>query len=157
MTEANRLTPKERVVVALMAESRSNKQIARALAIGVSTVKSYVSSILLKLGLKSRLQVGLYALRRGLVAVDAGFYQRVLGSAVPPPGAVRLTARQRDIVRLAACGLCLKEMARRLAISLYTVKVHLHNVLLRLQVGDRYCAIIMAMRLGWLQLPAMAD
>ncbi|WP_159876924.1 MULTISPECIES: LuxR C-terminal-related transcriptional regulator [Aquitalea] len=157
MTDAKLLTPREKAVIALMAESRSNKQIARTLEIGVSTVKSYVSSILLKLALKSRLQVGLYALRHGLVTVDAAFYQRVLGCDPLPEDGVRLTARQRDIIRLAAAGLCLKEMAIQLQISLYTVKVHLHHVLLRLQVGDRYSAIIMAMRLGWLELPAMAD
>ena len=49
----------------LLATGRSNKEIARELAIGEQTVKSHVSNILSKLGVQSRTQAALYAHRTG--------------------------------------------------------------------------------------------
>lgn len=62
------LTERERDVLALVAEGRANKEIARQLGIGERTVRTHVSSILAKLGLASRTQAALYAVREGLVA-----------------------------------------------------------------------------------------
>lgn len=45
----------------------ANKQIARSLDIGEKTVKSHVSSILQKLGVRSRTQAALYASWAGLI------------------------------------------------------------------------------------------
>lgn len=53
-----------------MAEGQANKQIARALHIGEKTVKTHVSSILAKLGVQSRTQAALFAVRIGLVSMD---------------------------------------------------------------------------------------
>ncbi|MBI4506868.1 MAG: response regulator transcription factor [Chloroflexi bacterium] len=61
------LTERETEVLRLLAERRANKEIARALKIGEKTVKSHVSSILGKLGVASRTQAALYAVRVGLV------------------------------------------------------------------------------------------
>ncbi|MBI2323177.1 MAG: response regulator transcription factor [Chloroflexi bacterium] len=61
------LTERETEVLRLLAEGRANKEIARALKIGEKTVKSHVSSILGKLGVASRTQAALYAVRVGLV------------------------------------------------------------------------------------------
>jgi two-component system, NarL family, response regulator LiaR len=61
------LTERETEVLRLLARGRSNKEIARALTIGEKTVKTHVSSILAKLGLASRTQAALYAVRIGLV------------------------------------------------------------------------------------------
>jgi DNA-binding NarL/FixJ family response regulator len=49
----------------LLAEGRSNREIARALALSEKTVKTHVSSILMKLGLADRTQAALYAVRQG--------------------------------------------------------------------------------------------
>jgi DNA-binding NarL/FixJ family response regulator len=46
------LTPREREVLALMAEGRSNRAIATALVIGDKTVETHVASIFSKLGLE---------------------------------------------------------------------------------------------------------
>jgi NarL family two-component system response regulator LiaR len=46
----------------------SNKEIGDALVIGIKTVKTHVSNILSKLGLPSRTQAALYAVRIGLVS-----------------------------------------------------------------------------------------
>jgi DNA-binding NarL/FixJ family response regulator len=58
------LTLRERQVLTLIAEGRSNKEIARELQLGYSTVKNYVSSILEKLGLSDRTQLALFAIQQ---------------------------------------------------------------------------------------------
>jgi DNA-binding NarL/FixJ family response regulator len=61
------LTPREREILALVAEGRANKEIARLLAISERTARTHVSNILGKLGLTSRTQAALYAIEQGLV------------------------------------------------------------------------------------------
>ena len=55
------MTARERQVIDLIAEGKSNKAIARQLRISAHTVKSHVRNILEKLALHSRLQVAAYA------------------------------------------------------------------------------------------------
>ena len=64
------LSHRETEVLHLVAHGLANKQVARQLGIMESTVKTYVSVILSKLGLASRTQLALYAARNGLVALD---------------------------------------------------------------------------------------
>ncbi len=61
------LTDRETEVLRLLAQGRSNKEIAHLLTIGEKTVKTHVSSILAKLNVSSRTQAALYAVRIGLV------------------------------------------------------------------------------------------
>ena len=61
------LTEREVEVLRLLAHGRSNKEIAHDLMISEKTVKSHVSNILAKLGVPSRTQAALYAVRVGLV------------------------------------------------------------------------------------------
>lgn len=61
------LSPREREVLALMAQGRSNKEIAASLGIAVSTVKCHVSVILARLRVADRTQAVVAALQRGLV------------------------------------------------------------------------------------------
>jgi DNA-binding NarL/FixJ family response regulator len=55
------LTEREVTVLQLLGQGKSNGEIAAALAIGESTVKSHVHHVLTKLGLQSRTQAALYA------------------------------------------------------------------------------------------------
>ena len=65
------LTERETEVLRLMARGQSNKHIARSLHISEKTVKTHVSNILSKLGVQSRTQATLYAIRIGLVSANA--------------------------------------------------------------------------------------
>lgn len=60
------LTEREREVLALIADGRSNREIARALVLSEKTVKTHVSNILMKLDLADRTQAALWAVRHGL-------------------------------------------------------------------------------------------
>jgi two-component system, NarL family, response regulator LiaR len=62
------LTERETEVLQLLARGATNKSIAQSLGVGEATVKSHVSSLLAKLGLKSRTQAALHALREGWVS-----------------------------------------------------------------------------------------
>jgi DNA-binding NarL/FixJ family response regulator len=66
------LTDRETEVLRLLAAGYANKEIARELVIGEKTVKTHVSNILAKLGLQSRTQAALYAVRIGLVSGPPG-------------------------------------------------------------------------------------
>ncbi|KHF42033.1 response regulator [Halalkalibacter okhensis] len=61
------LTPREREVLELVGEGKSNQEIAETLFIGIKTVKTHVSHILQKLELEDRTQMAVYAHRSGLV------------------------------------------------------------------------------------------
>ena len=63
----SRLSVRERDVLGELSRGRSNREIARALSLGEQTVKSYVSSILAKLGLKDRTQAAIFGLQQGVV------------------------------------------------------------------------------------------
>ena len=65
------LTKREAEVLLLVAQGLSNQDIATKLYISDATVRSHVSSILSKLHLATRIQAALYALREGLVSLDA--------------------------------------------------------------------------------------
>jgi len=62
------LTERETEVLRLLAQGQANKQIAHSLHIAEKTVKVHVSNILSKLGVQSRTQATLYAIRSGLVS-----------------------------------------------------------------------------------------
>jgi two-component system, NarL family, response regulator LiaR len=62
------LTERENDVLRLLAQGYSNKQIAHSLNNTEKTIKTHVSRILSKLGVQSRTQATLYAIRAGLVS-----------------------------------------------------------------------------------------
>lgn len=84
---------------------------------------------------------------RSAAAGHAPFDPRVAGALLPgrtPSPARELSARETEVLRLAAQGMANKQIARRLAISESTVKVHLGSVFRRIGVTDRTSAAIWA-------------
>jgi two-component system, NarL family, response regulator LiaR len=69
------LSPRELEVLAALARGRSNREIARALAISEETVKAHVSRILAKLQLGDRTQAAIFGLQQRLVPLDEALDQ----------------------------------------------------------------------------------
>ncbi len=65
--ERSRLTEREREVLALIASSCSNQQIAGALGISLNTVERHSANVYRKLGVRGRVEATAYALRAGYV------------------------------------------------------------------------------------------
>lgn len=61
------ITPREREIIALVAQGSANKEIGAQLGISEDTVKQHVSRILQKLGVKDRAQATAEAIRRGII------------------------------------------------------------------------------------------
>jgi DNA-binding NarL/FixJ family response regulator len=61
------LTPREEEVVKLIAEAHTNAQIAQVLHLAEKTVESHRANVLRKLGMRDRVELVRYAIRRGLV------------------------------------------------------------------------------------------
>jgi NarL family two-component system response regulator LiaR len=66
----DQLSPREQEVLGVLARGRSNREIAKALAISEETVKAHVSSILAKLQLADRTQAAIFGLQQRLVPLD---------------------------------------------------------------------------------------
>ena len=61
------LTPRELDVVKLIAEAHTNRQIAEILSLSEKTVESHRGNVLAKLGMRDRVELVRYAVRRGLI------------------------------------------------------------------------------------------
>lgn len=69
MAECKRLTHREREVVQLIAEGKSNKEVAVTLGLSIKTVETHRSNILHKLELHSTTELVMYAVRNNIVQV----------------------------------------------------------------------------------------
>ncbi len=66
----DRLTPRQREVLALLIEGKSNKEIARLLALSDNTVRVHAAAIFKALGVRNRTEAAFAARRLGLVDAD---------------------------------------------------------------------------------------
>ncbi len=64
------LTPREKEVLSLMVRGLANREISEELVVSEKTIKTHVANILHKLGVKSRTQAALLAMREGMVGRD---------------------------------------------------------------------------------------
>ena len=60
------LTARERDVVQLIVQGKSNREIAEAMTVSIKTVETYVTRILRKLNLVSRVQIATWAIENGM-------------------------------------------------------------------------------------------
>jgi DNA-binding NarL/FixJ family response regulator len=65
-----RVTPRESEIIRLLAEGKSNKEVAALLGIAVRTVETHRSKIMLKLGCHSLADLIHYAIRHGLISAQ---------------------------------------------------------------------------------------
>ncbi|MCC7185807.1 MAG: response regulator transcription factor [Acidobacteria bacterium] len=61
------LTAREREVLQLLAEGRSNKEVAALLEVGLSTVETHRANLMQKLNLHNTAEIVLYAVRKGII------------------------------------------------------------------------------------------
>lgn len=79
---AEDLSERELEVLRLLAQGKTDQEIAKELVLTDVTVRTHISRILAKLGLENRVQAALYAIRSGLVSLDeAG---SLFGDTIPP-------------------------------------------------------------------------
>ena len=61
------LTDREREILQLLAEGRSNKEVAALLDVGLSTVETHRANLMQKLNLHNTAEIVLYAVRKGII------------------------------------------------------------------------------------------
>ena len=75
----------------------------------------------------------------------------------PPPEGELLTERERDVLRLAACGMSNSRIADHLSVSIRTVQAHLTHIFDKLGVGSRTQAVIAGLRRGLIDLEDLSE
>jgi DNA-binding CsgD family transcriptional regulator/N-acetylneuraminic acid mutarotase len=78
------LTQRELEIVRAVATGATNQQIAQELMISVNTVKVHLKNIFVKLGIQSRTEVALHAVREGLIEVERPLVLEEMASEVGP-------------------------------------------------------------------------
>jgi two-component system nitrate/nitrite response regulator NarL len=66
------LTPREREVLARLVRGESTTSMARSMGVRLSTIRTHIDSVLIKLGVHSRLEAVAYAVREGIVDMCSG-------------------------------------------------------------------------------------
>ncbi|PXX71165.1 DNA-binding NarL/FixJ family response regulator [Nocardia tenerifensis] len=78
--EVETLTAREHQVLLLIAKAYTNPEIAAELGVGEQTVKTHVSNVLAKLGVRDRVHAAVYAHTRRIVPLDHGLAGRIGGT-----------------------------------------------------------------------------
>ncbi|HEY9643090.1 MAG TPA: response regulator transcription factor [Coleofasciculaceae cyanobacterium] len=104
------------------------------------------------------------SIHRGYTQFGPGILEKMMAgpsqSAQPqlPPGALDLTAREREVLRMIAVGASNREIAKTLFLSEGTVRNHISRILMRMNLRDRTQAAIVANSfLAWLENPTLPD
>ena len=90
-------------------------------------------------------------LAQSLAAVAVAAPAAAAPAAAPGDSSPPLTRREQEVLQWVASGLPNKEIARKLDLSLATVRNHVHNVLEKLEVHSKLEAVSLAYRSGWVR------
>jgi DNA-binding CsgD family transcriptional regulator len=71
LAEIYGLIPREVTLIALISAGKSGRAISRTLGVGMPTIRQYCARIHRKIGTRSRLGIGLWAIRKGMVMSGA--------------------------------------------------------------------------------------
>jgi two-component system NarL family response regulator len=138
LSEIESLARRVRVVVVTASEVPSD---------ALAALRAGASAIVFKRFAIETLMEAISAVREGHVWMPPALQAELRSQAFDRPGE-RLSAREREVVRLVALGLRNAEVATRLAITEATVKTHLNNVFQRLAIRDRVELTRYAIRIG---------
>jgi DNA-binding NarL/FixJ family response regulator len=120
-------------------------------------IRAGASAFLLKDARPAQLVDAIEIVARGEALLAPAVTRRLLdrfaetlpgGAREPPPRLSSLTEREREVLRLLACGLSNAELADRLFLSETTVKSHVSSVLRKLDLRDRVQAVVLAYEAG---------
>ena len=111
------------------------------------TLRAGALSYLLKDSRSEALVKAIRDARDGRGTIDAGAMQSVMSRRQDEVGA-DLTPREREVLALLAAGMSNGEIAARLMLSVGTVRLHVSNILTKLQAPNRTSAAIFAVKHG---------
>jgi len=96
------------------------------------------------------------AVRRGDCVLHPAVARKVVARFRTAPGEERapgtLTEREREVLKRAARGMCNKDIAEELFLSVRTVEAHLESIFNKLGVGSRTEAVVCSLKKGWFTL-----
>lgn len=114
----------------------------------VGAVRAGAIGYLLKDTEADELVRAIKAAAAGQVQLSPKAAERLMREVRAPESPEKLTDRETDVLRLLAEGKANKEIARELTISETTVKTHVSNILMKLDVPSRTQAALYAVRIG---------
>jgi RNA polymerase sigma factor (sigma-70 family) len=127
----DRLSPREREILGLLAKGWSNRRIAEACFLSLHTVRTHVQNILVKLDMHSKLEAAAFALEHGQTAVPEGLDPLAMGhlEGTQLVAALRhLSPDQREVLLLSmVAGLTAPEVATALGKTVGAVKALHHR------------------------------
>lgn len=120
-------------------------------AMVIEAVRAGASSYVLKTSTASQLATAIQRAAHGEPTLDAQVQKTLLGqmqTSVKPEPWQELTEREQEVLRALATGQSNQEIATTLGIAVKTVKTHVGNIFVKLDVQDRTQAAIYAIRKG---------
>jgi DNA-binding NarL/FixJ family response regulator len=121
-----------------------------------AALRAGASGFLLKSAPPEELLYAIRSVHRGDAIVAPSTTRRLIGrflpqlpdTAEPPPELAELTAREREVLAQAGCGLSNAEIAALLIISEATVKTHMGHIMAKLSLRDRIQIVVYAYETG---------
>lgn len=131
------LTPGSKIVMLTSFDSDENIRVA---------VRQGASGYLLKTSSPAEIESAIVNANKGGAALDATIAKRVLQAYLGQneSNPYHLTKREQEVLRCAATGLTVKQMAEALKLSFFTVENHLRSIHRKFQVHNRQSLIVKA-------------